>query len=357
MAAADFRFDAERLLSPISAEKPSGDSLRYEGAYDRIKALRKDEDPNLPQGVWKADVQRANWAGVEQECLTALETRSKDLNLAAWLTESWMHLYGFSGLREGLIVTRELVDNFWETLYPEIRDGDIDFRIAPLEWIDEKLTIQAKLVPLSAPEGEGAAYSFADWEMAIRPTPRPERGQPAVAPALNQATFQQSMTLTPTAVLYATGMTVRETLEAAADLVQSLDGVMGRQGPALTALRGALESILNLLASFLNDRSDLPQEDETELEGPFDTGGALPLLPSGSRIRTRAEAYQRLAEAADFLLRTEPHSPVPYLVKRAIGWGSLSLGDLLPELVRNQGELTEIFRLLRLNGGAGGNEP
>jgi type VI secretion system protein ImpA len=67
-----------------------------------------------------------------------------------------------------------------------------------------------------------------------------------------------------------------------------------------------------------------------------------------SRIHSRAEAYQLLAEVADFLARNEPHSPVPYLVSRAVTWGSMPLEALLPELVRNAGELAEIYRLLNL---------
>ena len=63
---------------------------------------------------------------------------------------------------------------------------------------------------------------------------------------------------------------------------------------------------------------------------------------------SRAEAYQRLAEAADYLLRTEPHSPTPYLVRRAVEWGSMSLSDVLQQIVRNDGEMQEINRLLRL---------
>ena len=58
-------------------------------------------------------------------------------------------------------------------------------------------------------------------------------------------------------------------------------------------------------------------------------------------------------EAADYLARTEPHSPTPYLVRRAIAWGSMRLEDLLPELVRNDGELTEICRLLQISHNAG----
>ena len=55
-----------------------------------------------------------------------------------------------------------------------------------------------------------------------------------------------------------------------------------------------------------------------------------------------------LAEAADYLARTEPHSPTPYLVRRAIAWGSMSLEQLLPEMIRNGNELQEIFRLLQI---------
>ena len=66
----------------------------------------------------------------------------------------------------------------------------------------------------------------------------------------------------------------------------------------------------------------------------------------GSPIRSRAEAYRRLAEAADYLLRTEPHSPAPYLVRRAVAWGGMSLGELLEELVQGDSDLKAIYTLL-----------
>ena len=71
------------------------------------------------------------------------------------------------------------------------------------------------------------------------------------------------------------------------------------------------------------------------------------MLGSGA-ITSRDDAYRRLAEAAEYLSRIEPHSPAPYLVKRAILWGSMSLPELLREVVRNQTELNEIFRLLEI---------
>jgi predicted component of type VI protein secretion system len=85
-----------------------------------------------------------------------------------------------------------------------------------------------------------------------------------------------------------------------------------------------------------------------------DAAFAVPSAPApqspGATIRSRAEAYRVLAEAADYLLRTEPHSPVPYLVKRAISWGNMSLAELLSEFVASSDDLVTIYRLLGIRG-------
>ncbi|MCB1033146.1 MAG: type VI secretion system protein TssA, partial [Acidobacteria bacterium] len=72
---------------------------------------------------------------------------------------------------------------------------------------------------------------------------------------------------------------------------------------------------------------------------------------SGGAIRSRAEAYRRLSEAADYLARTEPHSPTPYLVRRAVSWGSMTVTELLKELLADKSDLTTVFKLLGIPGG------
>ena len=63
-------------------------------------------------------------------------------------------------------------------------------------------------------------------------------------------------------------------------------------------------------------------------------------------IRSRADAYARLAEAADYLMHLEPHSPAPYLVQRAVEWGNLNTAELYHEVfVKFAGQLS-IFELL-----------
>ena len=52
-AAPAFAFNVSSLLAPISEKRPAGESLRYEGTYDRIMEARREDDPSLEQGVWK----------------------------------------------------------------------------------------------------------------------------------------------------------------------------------------------------------------------------------------------------------------------------------------------------------------
>ena len=73
-------------------------------------------------------------------------------------------------------------------------------------------------------------------------------------------------------------------------------------------------------------------------------------MPCATRpIKSRQDAYRMLEAAAAYLQRTEPHSPTPYLVKRAVTWGQMSLADLMQEILREEGDLTRYFSLLGMN--------
>ncbi|HMF94413.1 MAG TPA: type VI secretion system protein TssA [Vicinamibacterales bacterium] len=349
-----FRFDADAVLTPISTDDPTGGPLRYEGTYDLIAGLRREDDPDLEQGVWKTDLKRADWPGVAQACLAALETKSKDVQIAAWLLEAWIRMHGFAGLREGLHLIAGLCDTYWDHLHPEIIDDDLDYRLSPVFWIDEKLSIAVRLIPIVRPDTEELdAYSLADWELACRRPTRP-RQQPA-ADALTEARFQKSVASTSTTWLTAVVAEGRGALHALDELVDVLTLRCGPRAPSLGKLRDTISAAIRVVANALENRGvpartfDEPADVETDPVPPV----VLDEVREDSHdlappIRTRAEAYRRLAEAADFLTRTEPHSPVPFLVRRAIGWGGLTLEQLLPELVRDSAQLGEIFRMLQL---------
>src|SRR5947209_7521135 len=94
----------EDLLTPIPGDNPSGAYLRHDTKlliYDQIKEARRQDD-ELEQGDWQHERKVANFALEGKLAQEALATRTKDLQLAAWLTEALLHSDGFGGLQQGL---------------------------------------------------------------------------------------------------------------------------------------------------------------------------------------------------------------------------------------------------------------
>jgi type VI secretion system protein ImpA len=359
------KMDLEALLTPISAGKPAGESLRYTGVYEAVEAARREDDPALPQGVWKTGLKRADWKEAARLCLEALETRSKDLQLAAWLLEAWIHLEGLPGAAAGISVLAALCESFWDTVHPLPQDGDPGYRLAPLEWVADRMPDAVRAIPVSAPgDDEARVVTSADLEGA-RHLDRMARSEPEAARAAEargRVTFDRflvSVSLTPTPFYVALVAEARQALDALDGLATLLGRLAGGEAPSFQKLGDALFAMQHFAQRVLDERRDRGEEiaapEEAEdfamppdfqghhPDGEEDEGDAF---YAGSPVRSRAEAYRRLAEAADYLLRTEPHSPTPYLVRRAVAWGGMSLGELLEELVQSDSDLKAIYTLL-----------
>jgi len=166
-ADAPFRMEMDALLRPVSEDQPAGEDLRYENSYDLIREARREDDASLPQGVWERELKKADWEKVRDLCQGVIESRSKDLQVAVWLMEALFHLNGFYGIREGLRIILTLGRTFWDDLYPLIENGDVDARLSPLVWVNEKFSIQLKFETITQPKSMDASdYSYADWEQA-----------------------------------------------------------------------------------------------------------------------------------------------------------------------------------------------
>ena len=147
----------EDLLGPIAGENPSGTDLRHNTKrliYDRIQEARRQDD-GLPEGDWQHERKVANYALVRQLAQDTLATVSKDLQLAAWLSEALLATEGYAGLHQGLTLCHSLLTNFWDTLYPVIEDGDRELRAKPLSWIGSVLDLPLRSAPLVS-----AGYSW-----------------------------------------------------------------------------------------------------------------------------------------------------------------------------------------------------
>ena len=66
------------------------------------------------------------------------------------------------------------------------------------------------------------------------------------------------------------------------------------------------------------------------------------------QVQNRDQAFHQMRELAEFFMKTEPHSPVSYLLEKAIRWGYLSLPELMTELLSDQQDT--INRVFNLSG-------
>jgi type VI secretion system ImpA family protein len=356
-----FAVDVGRFLAPVPGPDPGGELLRYEGTYDRIREARRQDDRSVPQGIWQRDLKQADWSRVEALCAEVLERRSKDLQVAAWLLEAWMHLHGFAGVREGLAVIHALSRTFWDALHPRL-DDDPEARGPVFDWINERLTLALAGIKLTRPEAADALpYSWFEWQEALRTENQARReggGQPKkpdprkagenAEPALTRGRVSASVTLTPRRFYEGVSRDLREAIETAYALQALLDERLGRGGPSLVRFTGTLTAIHDWVKLVLEDKPVPEDEPEPEAapaprapspenqEAPvkIEVEGEGPVRRTRT-ISSRDEAYRMLSEVSEYLIRTEPHSPTPFLLQRAVAWGGMSLSDLLVEFLRD----------------------
>src|SRR5213592_2173018 len=101
----------ETLFAPISEDKPSGEYMRYSGIYDEISEARR-ADKDVPQGEWQTEVKYADFRKVISLAVPSLEKDTKDLQIAAWLSEALVKEHGFVGLRDSLRLMTGFQENF-----------------------------------------------------------------------------------------------------------------------------------------------------------------------------------------------------------------------------------------------------
>src|SRR5262245_45646660 len=150
------------MLDPILPDLPGGADMRWTPEWDRIREARRADD-ELEPGKWtKKERKVSDWKLVRDLTTTMLRERTKDLQVALWLTEANIKLQGFPGLRDGLRITRELMVRYWDRgLFPTMEDGPED-RAGPFDWLNNKLVDSITAIPITLREDPGTDYSFND---------------------------------------------------------------------------------------------------------------------------------------------------------------------------------------------------
>ncbi|MCA8944763.1 MAG: type VI secretion system ImpA family N-terminal domain-containing protein [Planctomycetes bacterium] len=230
------------------------------------------------------------WPDVASLARTILSQKSKDLLVASYYAYGQLQLLGLQGLLEGIQTINGMCQTFWEDLFPEARR--MRARESALDWLIDRVTSMLEKAP--PPGGDEI-------------------------PVMQQC-------------------------------VAVWDNLTEYVNPKLEAPNPKLPAFSRLLASRVASAS--PAEESSESAGT--TGAGAPtntvMIAGGAAgpITNRKVAFERLREVADYLKRTEPHSPVAYLVQRAIKWGDMPLESVIAELVKNNDVRKQVYETLGL---------
>lgn len=358
--------DQDALLAPIPGDEPAGADLRHELIYDEIREARREDDPSLPQGVWETPLKRADWSHVRELAEDILARRSKDLQVANWLTEALTREHGLAGAAEGLALMAGLCRRYWERLYPRIEDGDLDYRLGVFHWLNERLALVLQETVVTQVEaGNGRDLTWQDWQKAQRmdimaQRDRREFQRAEAAGEVTRAKFNAGVGMTPTGFYRRLMADLADARAAADELLRVLEEACGSDAPSLSRLLEQLTKLEAFARSVLNERGESMEPTPAEPpppagEAPAGTAGApgsapdQPVIGATGPIRSREEAYRRLAEIAEYLSKVEPHSPTPYLIRRAVSWGNMTLAELLDELTMGERDIGVVYQLLGIH--------
>ncbi len=360
----------EGILSPVSEENPSGESLRYHPIYDEIKEARR-ADKDDAQGQWKVELKVADFRRVIELAEPVLENQSKDLQIAVWLSEALVKQHGFAGLRDGLKMIGCLQEIFWGTLYPEVEDGDEEGRANAVTWLDDQISFATKEVPLIQTEN----YGFFDYEDSKRfdfpdnldvllsaDQERYKKLQ-VQADAEKRVTgemWRKAKSNSRRVFYEELSVVIDECWAEYNELNRVIEEKFDRnQAPGLNELKKSLDGVQTLVKKLLEDkRAEEPDESDevpgAEQEGGGETGatsiaGGSGVSTTSGAIQNRKDALKRLSDLAVFFNKTEPHSPISYLIQRAVTWGEMSLERLLMDVIKDESVMSELRQTLGFN--------
>jgi type VI secretion system protein ImpA len=337
----------EGLLSPIPGDNPSGQDLRYDPVYDKIREARRAEeeiqlsDENARGDVWARAVKKADYIQVTKLATEALSKRSKDLQIAAWLTEALLVQERIPGLTQGIKLMHGLLETFWDTVYPVIEDDDAGMRAAPLEWVGSSLDIQIRRTPLTKTK--------LDWFkfQESRRVPYENDAKDNESKRIAREAAIAEKKCTPEEFddgVKGSGDTFYKQLtaefgsanEAVLALETLSDEKFGRDAPNFAVLKKALEDLQDAVREYWKPPAEL--EESPQEEGPAEEGAAEEAVsttstatPSARKARTAQteeptdpeDAMRRVVGLARYLRTANPASPVSYLLLRSLRWGEL----------------------------------
>ncbi|HCT74009.1 MULTISPECIES: type VI secretion system protein TssA [Psychrobacter] len=360
----------DTLAAPIEGSRHGvGEDLIFDPRIDAIVAARQEDDPLLAQGNWVTELKVADWDFVKNQCAELLSHTSKDMKLALWYVDALSHTDHLSGISQGLSLLQALNDEYWLTMYPPL-DGEedsMDIRAGLLSWFVKALSDDIKQLSLADTKAENYNYNY---YLTARDHDK-QRQQNPDSETSNQLTlsdYNHAIKTSSEAWQQALMSNVNKVTEQWQTLTDQLNDLMGMDAPVFAPVTDLLVALTQHLRPLIPEYSDITssigQESVADNVDLIDNNEPMMSDGNGQSASTknisstsfnpsnrdhqsnRRQALKLLAQIQDYFATNEPHSPVTFLLGRAIDWADMPLDKWLSHIIKNEDQLSMLSDMI-----------
>ena len=352
--------DIEKLVAAISDERPQGVDIRSDRSptsdYYTIKDARNSARAAERSAMFDetdADL-LAPWRDVARSAEKILAEKGKDLEVASWYTEALIRLHGFAGLRDGMSLIERLIADYWEVLYPEPDEDGIETKVAPLTGLNGDGADGTLLMPIRnadiTPESDDGSFSFFHYQQA-RDADRiaDEDAKAARIETLgyDMGQFDQCVSAVDSRWAQDLIETLESSLACYKKINEALRSHCAHEAPPSSNINALLDEVLRTtrfvykpqLESLSHMEAEQQHEATAQAESNHSSATAITAAaiqaPLGV-ITSREEALVLLEKAAKYFRSYEPHTPLAPGLERLIGWGRMTVSELMSELLPDE---------------------
>ncbi|KGJ94814.1 type VI secretion system protein TssA [Colwellia psychrerythraea] len=347
--------DISSLLTPIEGEISVGNDPRldtaYSSDYSQIKDARRAARDAERNNMFDGDNTEANehWGKIYSLAPKFIATQAKDIEIACWLTEALVRKSGFQGLRDGFTLIRQLIETYWEQgLYPVEDEDGIETRVAPIAGLNGEGADGVILTPIRnsfiTEDAASEPYSFWQYQQAVdvsRMSDEHKQQNQIERNGFSMDNIEKAVGQSSNeyyADLY-------DDIEICIIEYKAVDALLielcGRsEAPPtskiielLEGAKGAINHIAKAKLPIISEISDDSDSDTEELDAQVSNAKPAQGNAITAALNSRDDAFKQLNVIADYFKKTEPHSPISFMLTKTVRWGNMPLEELMKELI------------------------
>lgn len=336
--------DMDALLKEIEADFPSGpQDLEYDPAFITLEQMAAGTPGKQVGDKVVEEGREPQWREVKAAALMLLE-RTHDLRVVMVLLRALLHTDRLPGLRDGFELLGAMIERYWATIYPQLDPEDNN---DPTQRVNILMTLcdrELMLLPLmDAPLCSSRAvgtFNLRDIHLASgKITVSGEEGSKIASTATINAAFQD----TAAEELRTTATAIVESLECVNRVETFLTELLGSSdAPHFAEIRQVLHDMNAAVGKYQVSGGMAQENDKATAESQADAPASRNAAnrststtrgKSMEEITNRQDVINLLGKICAYYEQNEPASPVPLLLKRAIGLVEKDFLTIMEDLV------------------------